>query len=130
MVRTNDAVGSIVAYVVNHSTHVHSLHAFVNESPDETSGAAWPLAHHLPVVVESGSCSSIVEGVQEFCRHPYLRFAHIFVALAVRAVVHGLVAAEIALRMKHRTLLYVPFMEIAVEFSVPSLFVSVAPPYY
>ena len=68
--------------------------------------------------------------MQKLCRHEYFGLAHILLTLAVRAVVHCLIAAEVALRMQHRTLLNVPFVELAVKFGVPSLLVSVAPPYY
>ena len=68
--------------------------------------------------------------MQEFGRHEYFGLAHVFFALAVGAVVHGLVSSEVALRMKYRTLLDVPFVEFTVKFRVPTLLVSVAPPYH
>ena len=128
MVRTDNAVGSIVAHVVDEATHVDALHSFVRQYPEEASGTAGMLAHHLPVVIQSGSVSSVIQTVEELRRHEDFRQTHVVLALAVGAVVHGLEAAEVALRMEHGTLLRVVLVELAVQLVVPAFLVTVAPP--
>ena len=128
--RAYDAVSSVVAHVVNHVVKVGAYNSLIGVSPDEASGTARPRAHKFPVVIKPGTGTAIVKGVQELRRHEYFGLAHIFLTFAVRTVVHSLVSAEIALGMKDGTLLDVPFVELSIEFGVPSLFVAVAPPYH
>ena len=72
--------------------------------------------------------TSIVQTMQEFCRHKDFRQTHIVLAFSVRAVMHCLKTGEIALRVNNRTFLRVVFMKLSVQFSIPSFFITIAPP--
>lgn len=118
--RTYNAIGSIIAAVVNESIHIHTLHALIGQYPKETSGTTGMLTHHFPIIIQSGSVSSIVQSMQKLGRHKYFRQTHIVLAFSVRTIVHGFISTEVALRMKHRTFLRIIFMEFTIQFSIPA----------
>ena len=128
VMRTYNAIGSIIAAVVNESIHIHTLHALIGQYPKETSGTTGMLTHHFPIIIQSGSVSSIVQSMQKLGRHKYFRQTHIVLAFSVRTIVHGFISTEVALRMKHRTFLRIIFMEFTIQFSIPAFFITIAPP--
>ena len=128
MMRTYDSVCPIITAVIDKTVHIHTLHSFVGQYPQETTGTTGMLTHHFPVIVQSGAMSAIVQSVQEFCRHKDFRFTHIVLTFAIRTVMHGFKPAEVALRMQYGTKLRVVFMEFTVQLIVPAFFITIAPP--
>ena len=61
VMRTYNAIGSIIAAVVNESIHIHTLHALIGQYPKETSGTTGMLTHHFPIIIQSGSVYYLVE---------------------------------------------------------------------
>lgn len=123
-----DAVGAEVSLVFDEVVRVGALHAFIGQYPEESADAAGVLAHHFPIVIQSGTMTAVVEAMQEFGGHEDFGQAHVVLTLAVGAVVHGFEAGEVSLGMDDGALLRVVFVEFAVEFGVPAFFVAVAPP--
>jgi len=60
MLRANDAVGSVVATVIDAAVLVSPYHAFIGQYPQEATGTARMVAHHFPVVKQASSQTTIV----------------------------------------------------------------------
>ncbi|OPZ98029.1 MAG: hypothetical protein BWY72_00999 [Bacteroidetes bacterium ADurb.Bin416] len=99
MLRANDAVGSVVATVIDAAVLVSPYHAFIGQYPQEATGTARMVAHHFPVVKQASSQTTVVEAVQKFGRHENRGFAHVFLGLPVRTVVHGFHPTQFSLGM-------------------------------
>ena len=84
--------------------------------------------HHLPIFIQSGACTTVIQAVKELGRHKKFGQAHIILALTVRTVMHRFVSSEITLRMQYRPPLRVIFMKLSVQLRIPSFFIAVAPP--
>ena len=121
------SVCSEVADIVNNASHIDTLDAFILKVPKESSGTAWCLAHHDPVVIESCAVASVIETMQELCRHRYLRLAQQHLCLAPRAVVLGLHAMLVGPWIKHGALLQIPFMEDWVKLHIEASLIAVVP---
>ena len=128
MVRAYNSVSSEISLIVYESVHIHTLHAFIRQYPQETTDTTRMAAHHFPVIIQAGTMASVVQTVQEFSRHKDFRQAHVVLTFSIRTIVHGFETGEVTLRMDDRAFLRIVFMEFSVQFNVPAFFITIAPP--
>ena len=128
MMRPHNPICSIVAYIIDKTVHIHTLHSLIGQHPKETTRTTGMTAHHFPIIVQPRTMAAIVESMQELGRHKDFGQAHIVLTFSIRTIMHGFVTSEIALRMNNGTLLYVMFVELTIKFGIPPLFITVTPP--
>ena len=123
-----NAISTEVPLIINETIHIDTFHSLICQYPKESTDAAGMFAHHFPIVVQSGTVTTIVQTMEEFCRHEDFRQTHVILTFTVRTIVHGFKTGKITLRVNHRTFLRVVFMKFPIEFGIPSFFITVAPP--
>ena len=76
-VRTYNAVAAEVTHAVNDTIHIRAHYTLVHQVPQETAGTAGIRHHQLPVVLQSGTMTSVIQSVQELRRHEDFLLPHI-----------------------------------------------------
>ena len=109
---------------------VCTYYSLVHQVPQETACTTRIAHHQLPIVLQACSVSSVIETVQEFCRHEDLLLAHILGRLAPRTIVLRFESVAVGPRIDNDTLLDVILGKYRFQFIVETTFITVAPEYY
>ena len=81
--RTNNTISTKVTHAVNDVVHICTYHALIRQIPKESTSTTWVGHHHLPIVGQSSTMTSVIQTMQELCWHENLWLAHILLCLTI-----------------------------------------------